>query len=262
LLAQRVAAAVIGVPLIFLIILAGGGLYAGAVAAAVAVAAIEFEHPRHGWVSVQGVVVAAACAAIAGTAHAGADHVIWALGAGALGTLAVTVGTYRDGERALGDWTWTAGALLYAGLLGSFLVLVRDLPDGRDWAYLVVFSTFATDTAAYFVGRAIGRRKLAPAISPGKTVEGAFGALAGGFAAVLLLNYFLGLRVDGGKVAVLAVALPVAAVIGDLAESALKRGMRIKDASELIPGHGGVLDRLDSMLFTFAVTYLFVQWAL
>src|SRR5581483_12270263 len=133
--------------------------------------------PRHGWLSVQGLVAAAACAAIAGTAHAGGDHVFWALASGAIGTLALTVLEYRDGERALGDWTWTAGALLYAGGLGSFHLLVRDLPDGRDWAYLVVFSTFATDTAAYFVGRAIGRRKLAPAISPGKTVEGAFGAL-------------------------------------------------------------------------------------
>ncbi len=85
------------------------------------------------------------------------------------------------------------GGVLYLGWLGSHLVLLRDLGDGRDWVYLAVFSTFACDTSAYFVGRAIGRHRLAPAISPGKTVEGSVAGLVFGAAAVILLNYFLGL---------------------------------------------------------------------
>ncbi|MHB8685240.1 MAG: phosphatidate cytidylyltransferase, partial [Dehalococcoidia bacterium] len=165
-----------------------------------------------------------------------------------------------NADTALVDWLWTMGAVLYVGFLGSTLVLVRDIHDGRDWVYMTAFSTFAVDTAAYFTGHAIGRHRLAPRISPKKTVEGFAGGYAAGFAAVVLLNYVLGLRVPGGQIAVLALLLPVAATLGDLAESAIKRSMRIKDASELIPGHGGVLDRLDSILFTFALVYLFQQW--
>ena len=76
----------------------------------------------------------------------------------------------------------------------------------------------------------------------------------------MLLNYFLGLRITGWQIVVLALLLPLFAAAGDLAESALKRAMRIKDASELIPGHGGVMDRLDSLLFAFTLVYLFYQW--
>ena len=150
--------------------------------------------------------------------------------------------------------------LAYVGLLGAHLVLLRELAEGRDWVYLTVFATFAVDTAAYAVGRTVGRRKLAPRISPGKTVEGTLGGLAGGFAMVLLLNYFLGIRLEAALIVPLAALLPVAAVLGDLAESILKRGMQVKDASSLIPGHGGLLDRFDSLLFTFPVVYYFVTW--
>jgi phosphatidate cytidylyltransferase len=123
-----------------------------------------------------------------------------------------------------------------------------------------VFSTFAADTAAFFVGRSIGRQKLAPTISPGKTVEGTLGGIAGGFAALVLFNYLLGTRLEFALIVPLALLVPVAAVIGDLAESIIKRGMDIKDASHAIPGHGGFLDRLDSILFTFPVVYYFLIW--
>jgi len=142
----------------------------------------------------------------------------------------------------------------------AHFVLLREVSNGRDWVLLTVLGTFAVDTAAYFVGRTIGRRKLAPAISPGKTVEGTIGGLAGGFAAVVLANYFLGIRLEAALIVPLAALLPVAAVVGDLAESIIKRGMHVKDASHLIPGHGGVLDRLDSLLFTFPVVFYYLVW--
>ena len=112
------------------------------------------------------------------------------------------------------------------------------------------------------MGRAAGRRALAPHISPGKTVEGALGGFAGAIAAVVLLNYVLGLRLETALVAPLAVLIPLAAQFGDLAESMLKRGMQMKDASQLLPGHGGFMDRLDSILFTSVVVYYFVVWVL
>jgi phosphatidate cytidylyltransferase len=106
----------------------------------------------------------------------------------------------------------------------------------------------------------MGRRKLAPSISPGKTVEGTIGGIAGGCAAVLLANYLLGIRLETALIVPLALLLPFAAVLGDLAESIIKRGMHIKDAGTIVPGHGGFLDRLDSILFAVPAVYYFVTW--
>jgi phosphatidate cytidylyltransferase len=260
-LAQRLLAAAIGVPLIIVLILAGDGWYTAAVAAALAVAAIEFQHPRFGWLTPMSLLAGALTAAMAAGGHVGFNWVLWFLLGGALIAFAGVIVRF-DAERALQDWLWTTGALVYVGLLGSTLVLVRDLPGGRDWTYLTVLSTFAVDTAAYFTGRAVGRTLLAPRISPKKTVEGLAGGYAAGFAAIVVLNYLLGLRIDAWQVVVLGLLLPGFAVAGDLAESAIKRSMHIKDASELIPGHGGVLDRLDSILFTFTLVYLFYEWVI
>ncbi|HYM15150.1 MAG TPA: phosphatidate cytidylyltransferase, partial [Dehalococcoidia bacterium] len=161
------------------------------------------------------------------------------------------------------DVFWTLGGVTYVGFLGGFMVLLRDLDaDGRSWVYLTVLSTFAVDTGSYFVGRTIGRRPLAPTISPKKTVEGFLGGYVAGFAAVVVLNTAFGIGVDPGRITLLGALLPPVAALGDLGESAVKRAMGIKDASGLIPGHGGVLDRLDSILFTFALVYLFTQWVL
>jgi phosphatidate cytidylyltransferase len=167
-----------------------------------------------------------------------------------------------DPSTGLQRWLWVVGGVLYLGWLGSHLVLLREAPDGRDWVLLALFTTFTTDTSSYFVGRALGRRPLASRISPGKTVEGAVGGLLFGLAAALLLNYFLGLRLEAALIVPVAVLLPLAAELGDLAESLLKRGMQVKDASPLIPGHGGLMDRLDSLIFTGVVLYYYLLWIL
>lgn len=258
-LAQRVASAVVGVPVIFVLILIGGDVYVAFAAAALAVAALEFQHPHLGWLHHLSLLAAAFSAALAGGAHVGLNWVLWFLAGATLITLAASLVRFRA-DTMLADWLWTVGCIIYVGFLGSFIVLLRDFDNGRDWVYLALFSTFAVDTSAYFTGRTFGRHKLAPAISPKKTVEGFAGGYAGGFAAVLLLNYVLGLRIEGWQAVLLGLLLPVAATTGDLAESGMKRSMHIKDASELIPGHGGVLDRLDSVLFTFTLVYLFTQW--
>jgi phosphatidate cytidylyltransferase len=127
--------------------------------------------------------------------------------------------------------------------------------------------TWGTDIAAYFVGRAFGKRKLIPAVSPGKTVAGAIGGLV---AAVLLAWAWeafvlrpvaqLGLRLR--DVVLFGVIVSIAAQVGDLAESLLKREAGVKDSSHLIPGHGGVLDRFDSLLFVLPVAYLLLGWML
>ncbi|HXK33705.1 MAG TPA: phosphatidate cytidylyltransferase, partial [Dehalococcoidia bacterium] len=159
------------------------------------------------------------------------------------------------------DALWSASGVAYVAFFGSFLVLLREQPEGRWWMYLAVLSTFAVDTAAYFTGRAIGRRPLAPRISPKKTVEGFLGGWAFGAVTVFVLSLVLeDLPLDVGEAAVLGLLLPLAATAGDLLESGMKRLMQIKDASELIPGHGGILDRLDSIFLTVPLVFLFSEF--
>ena len=258
-LLQRVASAAVGIPAIVLLIWAGGYWYTGGACLVLLVAAYEFLVPLRGRLTPFVLLAAGLTAALAPAAKLGLDWLLWFTLGGVLIPL-VWVTLRADVEAALSDWSWAVAGLAYVGLLGAHLVLVRELDNGRDWVYLAVFGTFAVDTAAYLVGRAFGRRKLAPSISPGKTVEGTLGGLAGGFAALLLLNYFLGIRLEAALILPLAVLLPAAAVAGDLAESILKRSMQVKDAGGTIPGHGGFLDRLDSLLFTFPVVYYFVTW--
>lgn len=154
-----------------------------------------------------------------------------------------------------------AWCFIYVGALLATMVLVRDGEDGRAWVFLGILATFATDTGAYLVGRAVGRHRLAPAISPGKTIEGAVAGVVAGVAAVFALNALLDTNVSAAALAPLALLLPIAAQSGDLFESWMKRHMCIKDSSNLLPGHGGVLDRLDSVLFVMPLLYVFVRIA-
>ena len=258
-LAQRVASAAVGLPLVVLLIWAGGPWYTGAAALIVLIAAYEFQAPQHGAWAPLAILTAGLAAAIPAGAFVGTDWVLWFVLAGALLPL-VWVTLRGDPATALSDYTHAIGGIAYVGLLGAHLVLLREVENGRDWVYLAIFSTFAVDTFAYFTGKMIGRRKLAPTISPGKTVEGTIGGIAGGFAMVVLLNYFLGMRLEAALIVPLAVLLPLAAVLGDLVESMLKRGLHVKDAGKMLPGHGGFLDRLDSILFTVPVVYYFLVW--
>jgi phosphatidate cytidylyltransferase len=259
LLAQRVATAAVGIPILLGLILVGGAAFAALVAIAMAIAAVEFQHPRHGWTGPLTLLAGVLAGAMPAAAYFGQEWIVLAAAIALVAPLAIIVPRGIPGERA-SDWAWTVAGVMYVGFLGSLIVLLREGDDGRDWVLLALFSTFAVDTSAYFVGRAIGRRPLAPRISPKKTVEGFAAGCVCGFAAVVVLNYALGLPMGIGAAVALGVLLPLAATAGDLAESAYKRGMGIKDTSELVPGHGGALDRLDSVLFTFTLVYLFAEW--
>jgi phosphatidate cytidylyltransferase len=262
-LAQRVASAAVGIPVIFLLIFIGGWTYAIALAIVLAIAGAEFQHLQFPWWwSIYVVIGAIATGGMAIAGHLGDGELVLWLVIALLVPIPISevAQSLRYEPHAVRPWVWIAAGTAYVGILGSYIVLLRDLDDGRDWVLLALLTTFATDTAAYFTGRALGRHKMAPRISPKKTWDGFAGGYAGGFAAAVALNYVLGLRIDPVQITALGLLIPGAAVVGDLAESALKRWTGVKDASELIPGHGGVLDRLDSVLFTFAVTYLFLQW--
>lgn len=154
-------------------------------------------------------------------------------------------------------------ALFFAGLYGILLAhapLLRSLDNHGQWLFLAMLSTFSVDTGAYFVGRTLGRRKLAPRLSPGKTVEGTVGGVVCGIAVTIGLVEVFHLSLGLPAAAALGAAISCAAVCGDLLESALKRLARVKDAGTFIPGHGGMLDRIDSLSVNLAVVYWFAIW--
>ena len=170
-------------------------------------------------------------------------------------------------ERAFASWAWTIAGILYVGWLLSYLVALRGIdkpmPDaGRNWVFFALFATFASDTTAFVVGRALGKHHLAPSISPGKTWEG---AIAGIFGAIIVSLLFilptpLSLHFNCGQAIFLGLLVSVFGQLGDLIESLLKRNMGVKDSSQLIPGHGGFLDRIDSVVFAGIVVYYYVIW--
>jgi phosphatidate cytidylyltransferase len=165
---------------------------------------------------------------------------------------------YVEVPRSLEAWTLAFASVGYIGLLGSHLTALRVGPYGAGLVLLAVLVTWVTDTGAYFTGKALGRHKLAPRISPGKTVEGAIGGFIAGAAATFAIWLFVDTGLSSAAAVALAVLLPALAQIGDLVESMIKRSLDIKDSSPLIPGHGGVLDRIDSILFA-AITVFYVS---
>ena len=154
-----------------------------------------------------------------------------------------------------GTW-WLPGGILYAGLSGISLAAIRGDSQAGLVAVLFIFAVvWSTDILAYFVGRAIGGPKLAPRISPGKTWSGAIGGTVAGVVAACLLTGIVFSRLALWT-AVLALALSVASQIGDLFESFIKRRFGVKDSSHLIPGHGGVMDRVDGLVFACFAAFL------
>lgn len=163
--------------------------------------------------------------------------------------LALALRPARALEKSLPGASATVLGILYIGVPLALLADLRRLPDGPRWVIYVLALIWVSDTAAYFVGRALGRRRMAPRISPGKTWEGAVASLIAGVAfGMAYTKYFL-VGVSPVWSAATAVLVNLAGQTGDLAESALKRGAGVKDSSTVLPGHGGFLDRLDALLF-------------
>jgi phosphatidate cytidylyltransferase len=154
---------------------------------------------------------------------------------------------------------WTLGGVLYFGLLGSAPLLIeRRVGEQAGWLLIALFGCiWLTDSAAYCCGRFWGRRKLAPGISPAKTVAGFVGGTLGGLVPLVLSPYISSLT--AGQLAGLLVLASLGGQGRDLVESALKRDLGVKDAPALIPGHGGLLDRFDSYLFSFPIAYIYLD---
>jgi phosphatidate cytidylyltransferase len=153
--------------------------------------------------------------------------------------------------------------VLYVVFLGSHLVAIRTGFEQRLSAHLLSFFfllLMGSDTGAYYVGRAIGKRKLAPKISPGKTWEGVVGGLLAALAMAAVAHFWFFRELPLKWALPLALIMAILGILGDLTESALKRGAGAKDAAKILPGHGGVLDRLDSLLFNAPLLYYFAHF--
>ena len=207
------------------------------------------------------------------TASGFSDSLALLLGITILGSIFLFIAAIGRGviEGATRNWSFSVGSMLYIGLPLAHMTLIRGHGDddvsswiqsvnnlsvgsppaaGLAWLVLIVAITWMTDSAAYLGGRALGRTKLAPTLSPGKTIEGALsGAIVGGLTAVGAAA-LLGLPIPLYAAAVTGLLISSLGQAGDLAESLIKRDLGIKDMGNLIPGHGGILDRIDALLFT------------
>jgi phosphatidate cytidylyltransferase len=269
-LATRLISAAIGMPLIIAAILIGEPLFAALMALSLAAAlseiAVIIGLSRR---SLTFLTAVATIGAIIGVSTQADLSLLWPILAGVLAIAGIAtiaaVQTVKHPDpvqlrQIVGRGLAMLGAVAYLAIPGATFVLVRSADQGADWVLLAVLAVMSTDAAAYAGGRLLGRHQLAPSVSPNKTIEGAVAGWLGGFGATIALDQILDLDVEIWPLVILAIVLPVFSQLGDLVESLFKRAMDVKDSSNLIPGHGGVLDRLDSLLFGLPVVYFFLQW--
>ena len=264
-MARRTGTAAIGLPLLFLIVWAGGIWFTLSVAAAAAVAALELAHissARGGRAGapiavlpIVAVIIYAHFVPVSGTFT---PVLAWISTAAAIASMLWFLVAAPSGGLARSA-LFTAAIV---GLVGGTLLhapMLREVDEGREWVMYLLAVTFASDTSAYLVGRSVGRLKLAPGISPGKTWEGAAGGVAGSIAASVTAIAILSLDVSLLGAVGAGAGLSIVGQLGDLGESKLKRLAGAEDSGVAVPGHGGIMDRLDSIVWNLVVVYHFVS---
>jgi phosphatidate cytidylyltransferase len=270
----RIATAAVGVPLALVVIWVGGWALTVAIAVVALVGLREYQRMfgRNGRIDVWGdaaLALGAVFWASRNPAYGYCEYTtIWACG-GILVTILFHRLWVRRVEPSLRSYLLESQfvAVPYTAVLFGYTLLLRSLapgavrhtpvPLGAALLFLAIGACWVTDAAAYLVGRKIGKHKLAPKISPGKTVEGSVAGLLGAVLFVGALGWWVGLPV--WSAALLGVTLGVVGQLGDLFESWLKRRAGVKDSGALLPGHGGVLDRFDSLLFVAPVAYYWLR---
>ena len=177
-----------------------------------------------------------------------------------LGFALVALFRLKEIKGAAADVALVLMGFLYVPLLMAHLVLVRSLPNGVSWLFLIMVIVMAGDSAAYYVGSNLGKTKLYPAVSPNKSVEGAVGGLAGSVIGAVIAKFTFFPELAMADCFAAALLLGVLGQLGDLFESLMKRSCGVKDSGSIIPGHGGILDRLDSILFAAPAAYYYAYF--
>jgi phosphatidate cytidylyltransferase len=184
-----------------------------------------------------------------------------------LASMAYHLWTYERGrDQAAADFTITLAGFMYLGWIGSYLISLRSLPEGEWWTLTVLPAVWLADMGAYFIGKAFGRHKLVPRLSPKKTWEGYWGGIV--FSLVITPLLVLLLRVWAGpdsaitplRAGVIGLVMGIFPTLGDLGESMIKRMSGVKDSGTLLPGHGGFFDRVDSWLWAGVIGYYLIQF--
>jgi phosphatidate cytidylyltransferase len=261
-LIKRAATAVVGIPIFVWIVVAAPRLvFVLLVVGLSGVAAWEllrmFERAgrrAYSRVGVTGAVLVTASFALPGPARVSAFALALAVAA------VLSVPVWAGDDHAIEPLAATTLAIVYVGWLLGHGLAFEALPDGAPLVLFLVGTTWAGESAAYAVGSLVGRRQLAPAVSPRKTVEGALGQLVFSTAVAAALGAWLLPQWSVSTAVVAGAMLGIVGQIGDLVESVLKRSLGAKDTGALIPGHGGVLDRLDGLMFNAPALFYYASW--
>jgi phosphatidate cytidylyltransferase len=268
-LAQRVLVAVVLLPIGLAAIVIGGWVFVVVAGIILSLAAWEYvqlyrtsELEPAGYLVVPGILLI-----LFGRAWNGFESGDWIISLLILMSMGYHLVAYERGrDRAATDFAVTLSAMFYIGWLGAYLISLRNLPEGMWWVLLVLPAVWIADSGAYFVGRAIGRHNLSPRLSPKKTWEGYLGGIVVGTIGTALLAAIFGALAGPDSVitvwrgAVLGFVLGVVPTLGDLGESMIKRQVGAKDSGTLLPGHGGVFDRIDSWVWAGVIGYYLIIW--
>ena len=264
----RVLTALVGTPILLILVWWGGLALAVLVILAAALSIREFYRllpPETGPLPIAlGMIWTTALVVGASTASGALNFLIVSGGIWVSGVFVALLWmiAFHSARRRLTAVIYLLGGPIYIGFLLGHSLALRDLDGGgslgRDWLLFAVLVTFATDSGAYFTGRLLGRRPLAPNVSPGKTWEGSAGGFVFAVAAALVLGAIFDLSIALWQVGVVGATVGVASQWGDLLDSKLKRIAGVKDAGNLFPGHGGILDRLDSIVISVPAVYYLV----
>ncbi len=255
---QRILTALAAGPLLLAAILWGGsGLFNMIVAAMAAMCLYEYYH------AVFPGDITIACAGIVSGMIPLLSVITWhntapvapAVYAVLLISVAVFIFTYSRWKSCFESWAFFVLGAVYIGICSLHLVLIRGFSDGVAWVLFLAVVIFSGDSGAYYIGRALGRKKLCPAISSGKTVAGAVGGLLLNVLAGIIMWFILLRHVDPRFIVPLVVLLGAVGQLGDLAESIIKRASGIKDSGSFLPGHGGFFDRVDALLLSAPLLY-------
>ena len=265
-LKQRIFSAIVIIPICLLAVILGGWAFMVTVAVILGVGAWEFWHmfkeanySPNGWLIILGTICLSLSRVVINQDLSGL-----VLSMFVLISMATHVYAYDHGIDTAGlDFCFTLGGIIYVGWLGSYVMTLRFLPDGVYWILLAIMGVSISDIGAYFFGSLLGRHKVSKRVSPAKSLEG----YLGGILTACLFGYVFGslaaphssfITATNGLWLTLVVSC--FSLLGDMGESLLKRQFNLKDSSKLIPGHGGVLDRIDTWLWAGVISYYLITW--
>ena len=264
-LAKRAASASVIIFFGFLLVLAGGWIYSIGVALILSIAAWEYATMfRNGgfFPAFYLVIVGTFITALTGSFE-NSEFILMAVGLFILAVIAWHILTFNSHPQTAGiDLAVSLSAIMFIAFLGVYIVRLRFLPDGFYWLLLAIAPAGISDIGAFLVGSAIGKHKMAPALSPGKTVEGYLGgvltAAATGYAVGAVAHLSVA-HISGMTGLIVGLVVGIFCPLGDLGKSLLKRQFNLKSTSDLIPGHGGVLDRIDTWLWAGVISFYLIR---